>query len=87
MTLISRILEWVRGSDSYERDYGTNALGVTLTKSQIQRYKEDYEVREPIKGHKGHDTVWTRAPGVWHCRDCIEWYRTWEDHPSEVEDK
>lgn len=57
-----------------------------LSKSQIRQYKEDMEVKEPPGGHQGHDLVWTKATGVWHCRDCHVWYRTWEDHPSEVKE-
>lgn len=56
-----------------------------LNPEQISEYKNKYDVKTDISGHRNHDTVWTAAPGVWHCRDCHEWYRTWEDHPNEIE--
>lgn len=38
----------------------------------------DYEIQHPHEHDSSHDRVWTAADGVWHCRDCNEWYRVWK---------
>lgn len=57
------------------------AVRTTYTKSQESRWRE-LKIKDPYKDaeHSGHDTVWTAAPGIWHCRDCCMWYRTWADN-------
>lgn len=56
--------------------------GTVPSRGQRDRWK-DYEYRPPERDdeHAGHETVWTAAPGIWHCKDCHEWYRTWRVSP------
>lgn len=55
-----------------------------VAKRKVERWME-YDVAWPSEECAGHEKVWTGAPGVWHCRDCVEWYRVWEDAPYRPE--
>jgi hypothetical protein len=57
--------------------------GAAQSQTHAERYRE-YTALDPHTDaeHTDHDTCWTAAPGVWHCRDCHEWFRTWKMIPS-----
>lgn len=59
-----------------------------IPKRQVERYREyEYLPLERAEEHRDHKTFWTRAPGVWFCRTCSEWYRTWEGSPRRHPDQ
>lgn len=73
------ILEFIRdaiGNDEYP-------YNLDHSPQKVERWRE-YEVVTPREstGHAGHECFWTAAPGIWTCRDCGEWYRTWTDEPE-----
>lgn len=49
--------------------------------SKEERWKE-HEVHFPEDHDTDHDACWTAAPGVWYCRTCHEWFRTWRFNPQ-----
>lgn len=61
-----------------------SALNREPTSHQRKKWQE-YEYRNPYLDteHIDHTTFWTAAPGVWYCRDCNEWFRTWSEEPEE----
>jgi len=76
-SLLDEILDWIglqlaESMPEYSRD-------------KVERWRE-YEVRDPAGHahiHEGTPTChWTCAPGIWTCRECGEWFRTWEDEPE-----
>lgn len=70
-------------SDGYDLTPDSDPyLHESHSQQKINRWIEETQVREPGQGHGDHDVVWTSAPGIWNCRDCVEWYRTWEDEPE-----
>lgn len=56
----------------------------SVAPSQLKRWKE-YNVHFPEDHNQEHEASWTGAPGVWYCRDCHEWFRTWEETPHRPE--
>lgn len=78
--IITRVIRYL-GRKIWRPDY--NLKSERYSNRKVERWSE-YEVLDPRDAylHSDHDTVWTSAPGVWCCKTCHEWYRTWEDTPK-----
>lgn len=80
MGFLSRLGEWWHHTSRYS--ILTNDRDRTaVTSRKIERWR-DHEVARPDERCDGHSRAWTMAPGIWYCRDCHEWFRTWEKYPT-----
>lgn len=77
---LSRLADPVRSLfERYEEDHEQS-----IDEPKVARW-EKYEIHFPEDHPSDHDASWTGADGVWYCRTCNEWYRTWEENPSRPE--
>lgn len=70
---------------AYDDDARAKAWDNRYTRSQIDRWKS-FRIGNPETHTDRHDVCWTGGPGIWHCKDCNEWFRTWDNSVETSED-
>lgn len=79
MGLLASISEWVTYTNRFSPL--TNDRREAIPRPKIERWRE-HEVARPDERCEDHSKAWTMAPGIWYCRTCHEWFRTWEKWPT-----